>query len=420
MNLLSFFSKRNKEENIVNPCPTPSDNDNAYATALSDYKNKDKIPPMSISTFFAAVNLVSNSIAMMDWKFKDKEGNELPETNYLYHLFEDSELTRFNTIKNVIQDIIIYGNGFIYIERDKETGRPKTLHYSPAKDTAIWYNALSYEVRYQNIKYSHNFEDGTNYLHFFINTDSGFIGRGIKNYAYEVLDLASTIQSNTDTYYTTTGNMFGIVSPQGELPQALGNKKDQLNKLKSTWVEAVRNKNKGTIFFPADVKYTQLSASAKDTSLIESREYNAVEMGRFVYNLNPTVLGDLRHNSYGTLSEAQKELIIRSFAPITKCIEEECNRKLIMPSKWHKQFVDLDENSILANDQEKQANTLSTLTKSGIMSVNEARKILSLPSVDGGDALIIPYTSISDNTINNKEKKEDKNIEDENNGTDVN
>ena len=84
-------------------------------------------------------------------------------------------------------------------------------------------------------------------------------------------------------------------------------------------------------------------------------------MGRFVYNLNPTVLGDLRHNSYGTLSEAQKELIIRSFAPITKCIEEECNRKLIMPSKWHKQFVDLDENSILANDQEKQANKTKKL-----------------------------------------------------------
>lgn len=395
--------KRSKDE-PVNQCPIPQD-DNAVAKALVDVYNGNKVGAMNISTFFAAVNLFSNSIAMMDWLYIDDEGNKLKKSHYLYHLFEDSELSRFNTVKNVIQDMILYGNGFIFIERNRETGIPETLHYSPAQDTIMFYNPVTHTVSYQNPFYSKYMNDGSEYLHFFINSDNGYIGKGVLEYAYNVIDIASTIQKSTETYYGTTGNMFGIVSPAGELPQ-IGNKKNQLEKLEATWNEARRKINKGCVFFPSDLKFTPMSASARDTSLIEAREYNAVEVGRFIQNISPVLLGDLRHNSYGTLAESQREFIVHSLAPTVKMWEEQCNKKLIMPSKWGLQFVDLDEYSILATDQEKQANYLSTLTNNGIISANEARQILHLPPVDGADDLVIPYSKIEDNTIN-------KNIETE-------
>ena len=411
MGLFSKIFKRSKDETIVNPCPIPDDN-NPLAKALVDYSNSDKVPAMSLSTFFAAVNIFSNSIAMMDWKFIDEEGNTLRKSHYLYHLFDNSTLSRFNTVKNVIQDMILFGNGFIFVERNAETGVPQTLHYSPASDTIMFYNPITHTVSYQNPFYSKYMNDGTDYLHFFINSDNGYIGKGILNYAYNVISIASTIQKSTETYYGTTGNMFGIVSPAGELPQ-IGNKKIQLEKLEATWNEARRKINKGCVFFPSDLKFTPMSASARDTSLIESREYNAVEIGRFVQNISPVLLGDLRHNSYGTLAESQREFIIHSLAPTVKMWEEQCNKKLIMPSKWHTQFVDLDEYSILATDQEKQANYLSTLTNNGIISANEARQILHLPPVDGCDSLVIPFTKIKDNTIGqtDTESVEDKNTE---------
>lgn len=401
--------KRSKDE-PVNPCPVPQD-DNAVAKALVDaYKGK-KIDAMNLSTFFAAVNIFSNSIAMMDWRFIDDEGNTLRKSHYLYHLFDNSELSRFNIVKNVIQDMILYGNGFIFIERNRDTGTPLTLHYSPAQDTIMFYNPVTHTVSYQNPFYSKYMNDGTDYLHFFINTDNGYIGKGILQYAYNVLDIASTIQESTQTYYGTTGNMFGIVSPAGELPQ-IGNKKNQLEKLEATWNEARRKINKGCVFFPSDLKFTPMSASAKDTSLIESREYNAVEIGRFIQNISPVLLGDLRHNSYGTLAESQREFIIHSLAPTVKMWEEQCNKKLIMPSKWHIQYIDLDEYSILATDQEKQASYLSTLVKNAIISANEARQILHLPPVDGADNLIIPFTDLSQNKVNQTEE-DNKNIEDD-------
>lgn len=410
MGLFSFLT-RNKEDDVQNPCPIPepTKDDSAMAKSLNELYSGNKVPAMSLSAFFAAVNIVSNSIAMMDWEYKDADGRKLPDSHYLYSMFDNSELPRFNIIKNVVQDMILYGNGFLYVERDRETGRPLTLHYSAAKQTSIFYNELTHKVSYLNYTYSDDWEDNTNYIHIFMNTDNGYIGIGAAKYAYNALDIASTIQKATESYYNTTGQLFGIVTPQGELPQQLGNKKDQIAKLEASWNEARRRTNKGTIFFPADLKFIPLSSTSKDSSLIESREYNAVEVGRFIANINPVVLGDLRHNTYGTLAEAQKEFIIRSLSPIVHCIEGAVNRIVIMPSKWHKQFVDLNEYSILATDQEKQANCLNTLTSAGIMTCNEARTVLNLPPVEGGDKLIIPYSKIEDNTIGNT--TEDKNIE---------
>ena len=408
----NFFSKRSKNDNIINPCPV---DDTVLPVTLQQYRNKEKIGAMSLSTFYAAVNLVSNSIAMMPWKFKDDENNELPKSNYLYHLFDNSIITRYNIIKNVVKDIILYGNGFIFIERDNETGQPKTLHYSPANQTTIWYDELNHKLYYYNFTYLDRIDDGTNYLHFYMNSDDGFIGKGVLKYAYNVLDIASVIQNATSSYYSTAGQQFGIVSPNGPLPE-VGNQQKQLDKLVQKWEEAQMKANKGTVFFPSDLKFTPMTNTAKDSALIEAREYNAVEVGRFICNISPVLLGDLRHLAYNSLTESQREFVIHSLAPLVTMIEEQCNKKLIMPSKHCKQFVDLDETSILANDAEKQANEVTTLTNSGIITPNEARKRLGLPPVDGGDALVIPFTKIEDNTIGNTgDANEDKNIEEQEN-----
>ena len=408
----NFFSKRSKNDNIINPCPV---DDTVLPVTLQQYRNKEKIGAMSLSTFYAAVNLVSNSIAMMPWKFKDDENNELPKSNYLYHLFDNSIITRYNIIKNVVKDIILYGNGFIFIERDDETGQPKTLHYSPANQTRILYDGLNHKLYYYNFTYLDRIDDGTNYLHFYMNSDDGFIGNGVLKSAYNVLDIASVIQNATSSYYSTAGQQFGIVSPNGPLPE-VGNQQKQLDKLVQKWEEAQMKANKGTVFFPSDLKFTPMTNTAKDSALIEAREYNAVEVGRFICNISPVLLGDLRHLAYNSLTESQREFVIHSLAPIVTMIEEQCNKKLIMPSKHCKQFVDLDETSILANDAEKQANEVTTLTNSGIITPNEARKRLGLPPVDGGDKLIIPYSDVNQNTIGNTgDANEDKNnVEQEN------
>ena len=52
------------------------------------------------------------------------------------------------------------------------------------------------------------------------------------------------------------------------------------------------------------------------------------------------------------------------------------------------------------------ANYITTLTRNGVITVNEGRDILKLNHINGGDALIIPFTDITSNTIGGHSEEE--------------
>lgn len=398
---MGWFSRKEKrsndDTNIKNPCPIPQP-DNANPMALSNLLRLFKGNEMNLSAFFAGLNLIANTIATIKLSFKDSEDKLLKPTHYLWHLFDDSAITKFNMFRNVIKDVIIKGNGFIYIERDQETGRPYRLHYSPASQTVMYYNPLNNMAFYMNPLYSSKWDNGDNYIHIYINSDDGFIGQSISTYAYKTIELASATEKTANDYYKSGSQLFGLISTNNTQPQ-VGTREQQMKSLRQSWDEARSQSNgTGTIFVPQDLKYTPLSSNAKDSALIESRLYNVQEIGRWL-QISPFLLGDLSHNSYGSLSESQMAFLLYTLNPYIVALEEELNKKLIMPSKYGIEKVDLDENTILAIDKDKQANYLTNLTKNGIITINEARKVLGLSQVEDGDKLIIPYTDIESNTI---------------------
>lgn len=394
-----FFNKekRAKDDNIVNPCPIPQP-DEAQPQALSNLLRLQKGNAMNLSAFFAGVNLISNTIATIKLSFKDDEDNLLKQTHYLWHLFEDTTLTQFNTIRNVIKDVIVRGNGFMYIERDKETGRPYKLHYSPASQTTMYYNPLNNTVFYMNPVYSAKWDNGDNYIHLYINSKDGFVGLSINDYAYKTINLANATEKSANDYYASGGQLYGLITTNSTNP-VVGTREQQMKNLRQSWDEARSSSNgTGTIFIPADLKFQQLSSSAKDSALVESRLYNVSEIGRWL-QISPFLLGDLSHNAYGSLSESQMAFLLYTLNPYIIALEQEMNRKLIMPSRYGREHVDLDQNSILAIDKEKQANYLGNLVKSGLMTPNEARKVLGLPQTEDGNKLFVSFTDISQNTI---------------------
>lgn len=399
---MGLFSKRSKTI-VENPCPVDTPKNEAISMSLSNLLRQFQGNAMNLSPFFAGVNLISNSVAMMEWEFKDKFDTLLPDKHYLWHLFDNSKLTRFNTIKNVIQDIILMGNGFIYIERNQETGEPVTLHYSAANETNMYYNPLNNELYYLNTKYNTKWDNGDNYIHLFMQPDStGYKGASVLSFAYKTVELSNATEKSANDYYSSGGQLYGIITTNSATP-LVGTKDKQMMTLRQSWEEArSQSKGTGTIFIPADLKFQQLSSSAKDSALVETRLYNITEVARWL-NISPVLLGDLTHTQYGSLSDAQKEFAIHTLSPYVNMIEEQCNKKLIMPSRANAEYVDLDENSILAVDKEKEANYYNTLVKGGIMTINEARHKLGLPKVDGADDLIIPFTDLTKNKVNSND-----------------
>jgi len=91
------------------------------------------------------------------------------------------------------------------------------------------------------------------------------------------------------------------------------------------------------------------------------------------------------------------QFLTQCLAPYIVMIEDELNNKLINSDDL---YFDLEEKCLLRTDLQSTANYYQTLVNAGIMSIGEAREMLGLSVIEGTDKLVIPYTKISDNTIN--------------------
>lgn len=420
---MGIFSFRRKEKRLLNVQDLPqSTKEESCGAALNNNIFTNFTPAgTNLAPVFAAVSIISNSVGVIPWKALNDDRELLKQTHYLNHLFDNSPVNRFLSVKNVIRDVLMKGNGFLYIDRDYESGKPKSLIYLPVSQVTIYKGSDNLTLYYSSSLIKKNYIPTYDMLHFKINSIDGLIGVGIPVFAHNTFETADYTEKAVSDYMASGGNVRGILTPNNSVTTGVPNQKKQIEEIRRNWDEA-RGKGTSTVILPADLKFTQLSTNAKDSALIDTRLYNLQDIARY-FNISPVLLGDLSHNSYGTLEQSQLEFLQHSLQPFIVMVEEEVNKKLIMPSKRGLEYIDLDENAILATDKDKQSNYVTSLIKNGVMSINEGRKLFGLAPVEGGDKLVIPFTDVNQNTVGvvgeenpkqeaQKDKEEEKEDED--------
>ena len=83
-------------------------------------------------------------------------------------------------------------------------------------------------------------------------------------------------------------------------------------------------------------------------------------------------------------------------------METEFHKKLLNDNEGNLKVI-FDSESILRTNKTALADYYTKLVTNGLMTPNEARQQLGLPSIDGADSLIIPFTDVNQNTINQDE-----------------
>jgi HK97 family phage portal protein len=349
----------------------------------------NKFDPMQMSSVFSAVNLISNAIAQMPWLIKSLDDRAVPGGLYLNHLFDNVLQTRFVFIKNLIKDVMIYGNGFAYIQRDR-TGTPANMYYLPFGDCTIYYNPLSFNLLYQAPKVKNGMIEPCDILHFVMNSKDGIQGTGLLHFMAKTLELMGYTDKAALDYFANGMSVQGIIKSNN--PNRLTDK--QRSDIRKGW-----NAVEGNIrVLEGGLDYQQVQSNSREAELTSNRLFNIQDVARF-FNINPVLLGDLSKMAYNTIEQANLEFVSHTLAPYIYMMEQEINRKLIMPDDKVKFCIDIDEESIIKSDKQSHANYLSTLVNNGIMTRNEARYRLDLPDVEGGDELVIPYTDIEQNTV---------------------
>jgi HK97 family phage portal protein len=356
--------------------------------------------PMLLSTVYRCVDLISDSVATLPLEtYRIDEGGfkEQYKTHPAYQLLglePNENMTKYVFFKTLITSVLLNGNGYAYIQRDGR-GEVEELIFLPpgcvtqmdVPDEAGVYHRWYYVSAYRGYKFGlqgDGFVEARDMIHVLNLSYDGLVGRSTISHAAETLGIARSNEENAKAYFEGGGNLAGILMVENGTPLDK-EKRDQIYK---SWYERVNGHPNGIAVLEANMKYQALSISPKDVQLLESRQWNVIDICRF-FSVSPIKVFDLSKSSYNTIEALQLSYLSETVQPYLVKVEEELNRKLFLRSDWGKVRAEFDTGDLLRTDKSTQSQYLNTMFQIGAITPNEIRRTNNLARVEGGDQAFV-------------------------------
>lgn len=340
---------------------------------------------MLLSTVYRCVEVISDSVAQLPLEpyLIDSNGYKMKYTNHpTYNLLNkepNPRMSRFTFIKTLVVSTLLKGNGYAYIERDIK-GNAVALYFLPADSvTVIAPTTLKDTVKY-SVQGIGNVED-CNMIHILNFSYDGIVGISTLQHAKNTLGLATDSEAHAAGFFKGGANLSGILTVQGaSTPQ-------QRQKLKADWQTAFSSSSgtpNGIAVLEGNISFSPVTVNPSDAQLLETRLFNVIDICRF-FGVSPVKAFDLSKSSYSTVEATELAFLTDTLAPLLEKIELEFERKLYKPSEKDSIDVRFDTATLLRADKQSLANYYQTLFNIGVISPNEIRKQIDLPSLEGGD-----------------------------------
>lgn len=366
----------------------------------SDYSNSYA---MKLSAVNRAVNIISDSIAILPFQVKTKKDNGYSEVvydHYLNRLINEQPnklMTKFQLVKRMLCDVMITGNGFAYIKRNG-FGGVEEIQYLRATNTTVKYNEQTGKLYYTSTQVKGVIEP-CNMIHLKMYSNNGVEGISVLSFASNTLGLQYEAEKAASNFYKSGMALNGILKSDRQL------RKDQKVDAINNWNSINNGTGGGIAVLDAAFDFQPVSISSKDAQLLETREFGIDEIARF-FGVPATKLLDYTHNTYSSQEMANMDFVSNCLSGWIYMVEQEFTSKLFLPSENY--AINIDEKEILKTDKQATANYYSTLLQNGVLTINEVRKELGYKEIEGGDKNIIAYTDIEQNTISDDKEDVDE------------
>ncbi|WP_321331898.1 phage portal protein [uncultured Bacteroides sp.] len=349
--------------------------------------------PMLLSTVYRCVDVISDSVAQLPLEtyILDQEGFKKPAKDHpLYNLMneEPSEyMTRFTFFKTIVASVILRGNGYAYIERDSR-GTVIQLIYIPSTSvTIVWINDNNGipRMRYQITGFKELVEP-RDMIHILNFSYDGIIGVSTLTHARQTLGISTDSEAHASGFFRNGGNMAGVLTVEGVRMD-----KKQKDQNYSEWAartDPSTGAPNGIVILEGNMKYAPITISPKDSQLLESRQFNVVDICRF-FSVSPVKAFDLSKSSYSTVEATQLAFLTDTVAPMIAKIELELQRKLFKPSEKKNLKIEFNTSAFLRADKASQSTYWKELFNVGAATPNEVRRENNLPRIDGGDEAFV-------------------------------
>lgn len=372
--------------------------------------------PMLLSTVYRCVDLISDSVGVLPFKVYniDSDGfKSEAKTHPAYELLNlepNENMTRYTFLKTLMASVLLTGNGYAYIERGTDL-KPVQIVFIPTSSVGIEWISDNNGVRRKRYRVS-GFKDlvePQDMIHVLNFSEDGIIGQSTISYAAQTIGIATSSEAHAKGFFENGG------SPSGVLKQTAGSpvSKEQKDEIYSTWstrLNPTTGSPNGIVIVPANFDYQAITINPKDSQLLESRQFNVVDICRF-FSVSPVKAFDLSKSSYSTVEATQLQYLTDTVLSVITKLELEFNRKIFLPSERATTIAEFDTSAMLRTDKAAQGEWVKSLFNIGALTPNEARKQNNLPRIDNGDkAFVQVNVQTLDNAV--KEVSDTNNVND--------
>lgn len=369
-----------------------------------DLLNRDRL---ALSTVYRCVDLISSSVAQLPvipyYAFKGSKRIAYEQAAYMLFKEPNRRMTMFTFMKLMISQMLLKGNAYALIRR--KNGVPVELVYVPSE-----YVTVTTPVTYfEDIRYLVTGVDGlvehSDIIHLLNYTDDGFTGKSTIEYASDALDLAAYSEKHARTFLKSGANISGILTVISRLTTKIK------NEIKAAWRSSLINDADGVggivVLQGGDMDFKPVQISPKDAQLLESRQFNVLDIARF-FGVPTSKLNSKEGIYYHGIEAEQIVFLTDTVQPIIEKVEAEFERKLF--AEKDRPFIDVkfDVANLLRVDIKSKSEYYAKMFQLGVYSPNEIRQELGYGMIENGDNHFVQVNLMTLEQFNKNENITDK------------
>lgn len=397
-----IFDKLFSTRSLENPA-VPLSAESAYEEIFGMQPTKSVSPDlaMKLSAVYACVYVLSSSVAQLPLHVKRKSGDKVDTVKdhpayYLLHDSPNAWQTSYKLREYAQSSVLLYGNAYIHIVRDKNGEVVSLESLEPWKVQLLKNGSRHVYAYYGDDKTMSLSPDDVLHIK--------SLGPSIKTGKSVIQTHAETIGLGLDARKFASGFFGGNARPAGILSVKTplnSNAWENFKKMWQTAQEKLRSEENKTILLPAELDYKALTVSPVDTELLSMMKLNRSEIAG-IFNVPAHMINDLEKATFSNISEQTIQFIRFSVMPWVVNWEQELNRKIFTEAERKAgYFVKFNLAGIMRGTAGERATFYHAAITDGWMSRNEARQLEDMNPVEGLDEMLVSVNAAKQ--ANNKQ-----------------
>lgn len=349
----------------------------------------DEEKALTNSVIYRGVSILTDSVASIPLNIyrKDKKGFwKADEKNTLYNVLTrtpNERQTIYELLEGIVFQMVMFGNAYILIKRNASSDvKELVLLYPHSVYHDVIANTYTITDTYNKVSGQFN---SNQIIHLRHKSLENIVGKSVVDYCAKTLGLASACDSESLSTLSNGNRMKGIISSESSVIGFGDAQDNQLIDIQTN-IQNEIDSGKDIMTLPSGVKFQTMSLSAKDSLLLDNKQYSLSDLARFM-GVSLSKLGISLGSNYQAAQQDQLNFYIDTLNPILKKIENAFNSKLIPDSVSSRYKIEFDRCTLpYFNDIMKN---YKTQIEMGILSVNDVRRTFNKDEVEGGNEILV-------------------------------